>query len=172
MKRLIPILFLTIFVFLSCRGKEEKVQTRSIDDQSLMEINKFLVEKDVELIQSYINRMNWEMTEDSTGFWYYIVEKGNGGKSFNGDIITIDYSESLLDGTLCTTTAGKEPRSFKLGYGEITRGLDEGIAHMQVGDSARFIFPPNMAYGLAGDGSQIPARSVIICHVRLLSKLK
>lgn len=172
MNRLIPILFLIAIIFQSCKGKEERVQTRPIDDQSLMEVNKFLVEKDVELIHSYINRMDWEMSEDSTGFWYYIVENGNGGKLFNGDIITIDYSESLLDGTLCTTTTGKEPRSFKLGYGEITRGLDEGIAHMQVGDSARFIFPPNMAYGLAGDGARIPARAVIICHVRLLSKLK
>lgn len=171
MNRLIPILILSIFVFSSCRGREEKVQTRPIDDQSLMEVNKFLVEKDVELIQSYIDRMDWDMIEDSTGFWYYIVEKGNGGKLFNGDIITIDYTESLLDGTLCTATTGKVPRSFKLGYAEITRGLDEGIAHMQIGDSARFIFPPNIAYGLAGDGARIPARAVIICHVRLLSKL-
>lgn len=161
-----------LFSILSCKGKEEKMNNRAIDDHSLMEVNRFLVEKDKELIDAYIRRMDWKMSEDSTGFWYYIVEPGDGTGVARGDILTIDYSESLLDGTLCNTTLGKEPRTFRLGYNEITRGLDEGIAKMEVGDSARFIFPPNMAYGLAGDGARIPPRSVVVCQVRLHAREK
>ena len=170
MYKIIPILFLVVFSFLSCKGKEEKVQNRPVDDQSLMDVNRFLVEKDEELIQSFISRMNWEMIEDSTGFWYHIVETGNGENVKNGDVVSIEYSESLLDGTLCNSTIGKQPRTFRLGYNEITRGMDEGIAQMHVGDSARFIFPPNLAYGLAGDNISVPPRSVVVCKVKLISK--
>lgn len=161
-----------LFSILSCKGKEEKINNRAIDDQSLMEVNRFLVEKDKELIDAYIRRMDWKMSEDSTGFWYSIVESEEGHGVSRGDILSIDYSESLLDGTLCNTTIGKEPRTFRLGYNEITRGLDEGIAKMEVGDSARFIFPPNMAYGLTGDGARIPPRSVVVCQVRLQARKK
>lgn len=168
----ILILFLISFALFSCKGKEEKTEKRGIDDQSLMEVNRFLVEKDKELIDAYIGRMDWEMKQDSKGFWYNIVEIGEGEPVSRGDILTIDYSESLLDGTLCNSTLDTKPRSFRLGYNEITRGMDEGIAKMEVGDSARFIFPPNLAYGLAGDGGRVPPRSVVVCQVKLHAREK
>ncbi|MGC8803131.1 MAG: FKBP-type peptidyl-prolyl cis-trans isomerase, partial [Bacteroidales bacterium] len=54
-----------------------------------------------------------------------------------------------------------------IGTGQIERGLDEGLTHLHIGDSAVFILPPHLAYGVVGDGKCIPPRSCIVYQVRI-----
>jgi FKBP-type peptidyl-prolyl cis-trans isomerase len=56
-----------------------------------------------------------------------------------------------------------------VGQGEVEPGLDEGIRLLHSGDKARFILPPHLAYGLIGDENKIPARSVIVYDLTVLS---
>ncbi|MFW5657402.1 MAG: FKBP-type peptidyl-prolyl cis-trans isomerase [Bacteroidota bacterium] len=164
--------FIFILGFLSCRQEgnhlpERKTGQSEETDNSLIEINKFLVKKDARLILAYIDRMNWDMKIDSAGYWYEILSEGNGPKAQPGKTITLEYTLHLLDGTKVYSSSENGPKAFKIGQGGIESGLELGVLQLQEGDSARFIFPPHLAHGLIGDGERIPARSSIVYHLKV-----
>jgi FKBP-type peptidyl-prolyl cis-trans isomerase len=162
------------FLILFCNNcKHEEVRRNSARDirekkEMLVRVNKYLVKKDVELIESYIKRRGWDMELTESGLFYEIYEHGNGEKSVSGKMATIDYKVSLLDGTLCYTSEENGPKKFVLGHNNEESGLEQGILMMQEGDKARFILPPHLAHGLLGDENRIPARSIIVYEVELL----
>ncbi len=44
----------------------------------MADLNRYLVQKDRERIESYIERRNLKMTESPSGLWYMIKSEGNG----------------------------------------------------------------------------------------------
>ena len=166
---LVPVLAILIF---SCRrtpGKESApVATQEEEKEMLLRINKFLVQKDVDLIKSYAERRGWDMEVTESGLYYEIVEITKGTRAEMGMNIRINYSVSLLDGTLCYTSDKDGAKEFQLGKSQEISGLELGVGLMRVGEKARFIIPPHLAYGLLGDEERIPARSIIVYEVELL----
>jgi len=158
-------------VLWSCRKEEPRRLTRddiSKRKEMLIRVNKYLVKKDVELIDSYAKRRGWEMELTETGLFYQIYEKGQGVKAENGKTATVSYKLSLLDGTICYSSDEQGPKKFQLGHSTEESGLEQGILMMHVGDKARLILPPHLAHGLIGDENRIPARSIIVYEVELL----
>lgn len=155
----------------SCKQKEDNTQsvTSGKEEESMVRVNQYLVDKDEEIIRNYIKRRNWDMELTKTGLWYMIYRKGNGKPVQENSLVTIEYRISLLDGTLCYNSDESGPKQFAVGKGDVEPGLDEGILLLRGGDKARFILPPHLAYGLIGDENKIPARSVIIYDLTLLS---
>lgn len=137
--------------------------------ETMMEVNKRLVKKDSEIIESYVERVGWNMTETKTGLWYQIYEEGQGQKAKAGLNASIAYTVHLLDGTLCYKVNKENPKTFKIGQGGVEAGLEEGILMLREGSKARFIMPPHLAHGLLGDENKIPSRAIIIYDVTLLS---
>jgi FKBP-type peptidyl-prolyl cis-trans isomerase FkpA len=137
--------------------------------RTLMDINRTLVKKDSAKIAEFVRKMDWQMDETETGLWYMIYEKGSGKKSDEGLNATINYRVSLLDGTVCYGSDSLGPKTFKIGMGSVESGIEEGILLLREGDRARFILPPHLAHGLVGDDNKIPARSIIIYDVELIS---
>jgi len=170
MKYKITVILICVFL-ISCVEK----RSRSTEEQysetrkTLMEVNKILVKKDSEKIAGYIKGRNWDMTVTNTGLWYMIYESGSGEKSKEGLYATINYSVSLLDGSECYNSDSLGPKTFMIGRGEVESGLEEGILLLREGDKARFILPPHLAHGLVGDDNKVPARSIIVYDVELLS---
>jgi FKBP-type peptidyl-prolyl cis-trans isomerase FkpA len=134
----------------------------------MADLNRYLIQKDRERIQNYIERKNINMTESPTGMWYMIKEQGNGEFLKNDDRILIDFDCSLLDGTECYSSADLGPKEVILGKSKIETGLTEGLRMLKTGAEATFILPPHLAYGLVGDGNKIPPRSIIIYNVIIL----
>ncbi len=168
--KILTIILTTLLLF-SCQSnpkKQEKKDWKKIN-QNLIKANKYLVKEDIERIQSYIERKNWDMTETKTGFWYQIYEKGSGKQAQENMIATINYKIELLDGTLCYTSDSLGSKTFKIGMGDVVTGLQQGILLMHQGDKARFIFPPFLAHGLLGDDDKIPPRAIIVYDVELIS---
>jgi FKBP-type peptidyl-prolyl cis-trans isomerase len=165
---------ITVWLF-SCTGQNngdhrppsEKDATE--DKKTLMEVNKYLVTKDSEIIESYVKRVGWDMTETKSGLWYEIYEHGSGPQAETGMNATITYTVSLLDGTICYRVDNDDPKTFLIGQGGVESGLEEGILLLQEGDKARFIMPPHLAHGLIGDRDKIPARATIIYDLELVS---
>jgi FKBP-type peptidyl-prolyl cis-trans isomerase len=161
-----------LFLFYSgCRKEESrKSSARNIHEEKemLVRVNKYLVKKDVELIESYIKRRGWNMELTESGLFYEIYEHGNGDKAVNGKMATINYTVSLLDGSICYSSEGQGPKKFILGHSTEESGLEQGILMMREGDKGRFILPPHLAHGLLGDENRIPARSIIVYEVELL----
>lgn len=134
----------------------------------LLRINKFLVQKDIDLIKKYAERRGWEMEVTESGLFYEIYEETEGTQAELGMSILINYNLSLLDGTLCYSSEKDGAKEFQLGKSQEISGLELGLEMMRVGEKARFIIPPHLAYGLLGDEERIPARSIVVYEVELL----
>ncbi|MBN2349597.1 MAG: FKBP-type peptidyl-prolyl cis-trans isomerase [Bacteroidales bacterium] len=167
-------LFIFIFLLLvfSCKQNDRRISDEDYEKtkDALIGANKILVKKDSEKIAGYIKRRSWDMKETKTGLWYMIISPGEGKKAQNGTYITLDYTLTLLDGTLCYSSDIDGPKQFEIGRGGVEAGLEEGVLMLHEGDSARFILPPHLAHGLIGDGEKIPKRAIIVyeVYVRML----
>jgi len=141
------------------------------EKEMLMRVNKFLVQKDVELIESFANRRGWNMEVTESGLFYEIYKETEGILAEQGMKIRIDYRLSLLDGTLCYSSDKDGVKEFVLGKSLEISGLEQGVEMMREGEKARFIIPPHLAFGLLGDETKIPARSIIVYELELLESV-
>ena len=162
------LIFLVIFISCNRERQEEDKTVIRYSKESLQEVNKILVEKDAEIIKSYVERRGWGMQVSETGLWHMIYKKGNGDNVKKGDYITINYEVRLIDGTLCYSSDSLGLKSFVVGKGGVEAGLEAGVLMLQKGSKARFILPPHLAHGLIGDENMIPARAIIIYDVEIL----
>jgi FKBP-type peptidyl-prolyl cis-trans isomerase len=167
-------LFLTTFcliLFLSCSRNHKPVVTENeirTTEEALIGANRMLVKKDREKILNYIQQNKLELKETSSGLWYGIMQQGSGEKVKNNVLVKLNYQVSLLDGTKCYDSDSLGAKQFLVGQGGVESGLEEGILLLNEGSNAIFIMPPHLAHGLPGDGNRIPARSIIVYHVKLL----
>jgi len=167
MRFFVLILFL---IFFSCNNEKQK-EIKHINKpskESLEQINRHLVNKDAELIKSYVDRRNWDMQTTETGLWYMIYKEGVGNKIIKDNFITYNYEVRLFDGTLCYSSDSLGAKSIIVGQGGIESGLEEGFLLLNKGSKARFILPPHLAHGLLGDENRIPARATLIYDIEIL----
>jgi len=160
-----------IIIFFSCNREKNGEQKKTVirhSKESLEEVNKLLIEKDAELIKSYVDRRAWDMEVTESGLWYMIYKEGVAPEIKKGDNITLNYKLWLLDGTLCYSSDELGVKSFVAGRGGVESGLEEGVLMLRQGSKARFILPPHLAHGLIGDENRIPARASIIYDIEIL----
>jgi len=161
--------FLILFIsFSSCRNDQvSRKDEAKPGKQEMADLNRYLIQKDREIIENYIQRKSLEMTESGTGLWYFIKNKGIGEPFKDFDKVIMNYECSLLDGTVCYTSADLGPKEIILGKTDIEPGLNEGLRLLRPGAEALFILPPFLAYGLVGDGKKIPPRTIIVYSVSI-----
>lgn len=68
-------------------------------------------------------------------------------KAQTGDIVRINYSGRLTDGTEFDSSAGRAPLEFTLGEGQVIKGLEEHVTGMEQGDKSTVTIPCDAAYG-------------------------
>jgi len=108
----------------------------------------------------------------ASGLKYIIWKKGDGDQAETGDNVSVHYAGRLLDGSLFDDSYKRgQPFAFPLGGGRVIKGWDEGIAYLNVGDSATLIIPSELGYG-ATDIPTIPANSTLIFDVQLMEVKK
>ncbi len=168
------ITFFVLIVGIHSSCKEENTTQQPINynnqiEDTLIQANRFLLERDKELIESYVNRRGWAMETAESGLWYEIYNKTKGSKIKAGDIIRYNYSIELLDGTLCYSSERDGSAQVKIGQTGKETGLEKGFLLMRVGEQAHFILPPHMAHGLIGDMERIPSRSTIVYDIEILN---
>ncbi|HEV2514457.1 MAG TPA: peptidylprolyl isomerase [Devosia sp.] len=64
-----------------------------------------------------------------------------------GDVVRINYTGRLTDGTQFDTSAGKRPLEFTIGEGQVIKGLEAEVAGMAPGDKNTVTIPSDQAYG-------------------------
>ncbi len=165
-------LVVVLFLFQACKYEETteqpiKYNPKMIKD-TLIKANKFLLEKDKELIESYIARIGWDMNFDESGLWYEIYKKTSAKKIVAGDIVKYNFKIELLDGTVCYSSDKDGIAQVKIGMSGKEFGLEKGLLMMRVGEKAHFILPPHLAHGLIGDMDKIPSRSIIVYDIEIL----
>ncbi|HEY4502079.1 MAG TPA: FKBP-type peptidyl-prolyl cis-trans isomerase [Candidatus Paceibacterota bacterium] len=96
------------------------------------------------------------------------VVAGTGPGARAGDIVVVNYTGRLADGTIFDSSVGKTPYSFTLGAGQVIPGWEQGIAGMQVGGKRLLLIPPNLAYG-SQDYGPIPGNSTLMFEIDVIS---
>ncbi len=163
------ILSLLFISAVSCRDRTDKKSSAyRPGKEEMTDVNSYIVQKDRERIQSYIERKGLNMKETATGLWYTIIKEGEGELFKDNDRIVYNYQCSLLDGTECYNSEDLGPKEIKLGMSDLPSGLNEGFKYLRQGSEAIFILPPFLAYGLIGDGRKIPPRSTLVFNIQVI----
>lgn len=148
-----------------------QITQKDVNNGLIKSHQEFLLQQEDE-IKQYIARHNFTMQRTATGIYYNILEHGNGDKAEVGEIATVEYTITLLDGTVCYDTKNDGPKQFKIGEDEVESGVHEAVQLMHIGDRAMFIIPSNLANGLVGDRDKIPPAAIVIYNIKLLALTK
>ncbi len=98
-----------------------------------------------------------------------ITTPGTGAVANPGQTVRVHYIGTLLDGSKFDSSRDRgTPFEFKLGGGQVIKGLDQGVLGMRVGETRTLVIPYDLAYGEAGRPPKIPAKSTLVFEVELL----
>jgi len=120
-----------------------------------------------------INTMDQENTNtanEESGLIVEVLQEGNGQEAKNGDVVTVHYTGTLLDGTKFDSSVDRgTPFDFNLGAGQVIAGWDQGVLGMKIGEKRKLIIPADLAYGDRGAGGLIPPGATLVFEVELLA---
>jgi peptidylprolyl isomerase len=71
----------------------------------------------------------------------------NAAQAKNGDVVQVDYTGTLENGTVFDTSEGGEPLEFTLGEGKMIPKFEEAVLGMKIGESKTFTILAEDAYG-------------------------
>ena len=170
--KIVVAFFCLIMLVVACSEAPEQVVVQDPEwstDRSSDMNSVFSAEEDDE-IELFLKRHDdWKMTKTGTGLRYMIYSKSDNYDTAQvGQLVTVDFEITLLDGTLCYSSAENGPESFVVERADIESGLHEGMQYMCTGDRAKFILPSHMAHGLIGDEDKIPPLTPVIYDIHLL----
>lgn len=169
MKINVLILVILSFLMVSCTGEEKEQPIKWTKDQSV-EMNKMWSEEEDYFIDKFLERRpDWKMIETGTGLRYMKYEEGDGDTARTGMYAKVNFTISLLDGTVCYSSDSTGSESFLIDRSQVESGLQEGIKYLRVGDKAKFIIPSHLAHGLVGDMDKIPPLETVVFDIHLLA---
>lgn len=148
------LLLFVMVTFAAC--KDDDVDQRAKDDAQ---------------IQQYFQANNIDVntvTKTSSGLYYQTLTEGTGDKVYPGDIVTVNYVGTLLNGTKFDSSYDRnKPFEFQVGTGGVIRGWDEGLQLMREGEKARLFIPSHLGYGSGSTGT-IPENSPLVFEIEVL----
>jgi FKBP-type peptidyl-prolyl cis-trans isomerase len=153
MKKHFLILSLFLAVFTSCKKDSE------FDANAQ-------AAKDETAIQAYLAaNPSIDATKDASGVYYQIITEGTGANPTATNTVTVNYVGKLLNGTQFDAGTGFAANL----QGGIIKGWQTGLLHGKVGSRLLLIVPSALAYGNSSPGAGIPANSVLVFTVDVLS---
>ncbi len=102
-----------------------------------------------------------------SGLQYEIVKEGKGPKAKPEDTVTVNYTGTLVDGTVFDSTDKHgEPAQFQVN--RVIPGWTEAMQLMNPGMKMHLVIPSELAYGEQGAKPVIEPNSVLVFDVELL----
>ncbi len=169
--KIVSYILLPLLILMSCTQERQKPKTlREVKqkEETLEDINRYLVRKDEDAIRNHCKRHGWNMTMKKSGLWYGALHTTDLDSVKTGNWVDVKYRITLLDGTEVYNSDSLGIKTFSVGHGGVESGLEEGILMMKRNEKYRFIMPPHKAHGLMGDLKGIPPRSTIVYYVEIL----
>lgn len=100
-----------------------------------------------------------------------ITEKeGSGASPVETDKVKVNYTGTLVNGTIFDSSAGRGPAEFPLN--QVVKCWTEALQLMKVGGKAKVVCPAAIAYGEKGSPPVIPGNAVLTFEVELLDIVK
>ena len=106
----------------------------------------------------------------TTGLKFIDIVEGTGVAPSTGNKVTVHYTGYLTNGKKFDSSVDRNsPFTFVIGYGQVIKGWDEGVASMKVGGKRKLIIPAELGYGRQGAGGLIPPNSELVFDVELIA---
>ena len=106
--------------------------------------------------------------KSASGLVYKTMTAGTGASPKASDTVKVHYHGTMPDGRVFDSSVQRgEPVEFALN--QVIPCWTEGVQKMKVGEKARFVCPPEIAYGAGGtpDGT-IPPGATLVFEVELI----
>lgn len=160
----------------SCQ-QPEKPQQQAYNEEKVkkqfVEANQQLVAKENDDMDYYQKSHQLNFVKTTSGIRYYVYKTTAKGDSIkNGDILTLHYTLSLLDGTECYSSKTGTPKQLRVGMDDAESGLHKAMLFLKNGDKALLLIPSHLAHGLLGDSKKIPPQSPIVYDIEILDVAK
>lgn len=106
-----------------------------------------------------------------SGLQYKVIDTGTGVKPAKTDTVTVEYTGTLINGTVFDSTekAGK-PATFQVS--QVIPGWTEALQLMPAGSTWEVYVPANLAYGSRSVGGPIGPNETLIFKIHLVSVKK
>lgn len=106
--------------------------------------------------------------EDANTVVRNTIKPGTGPAVKQGDVVTITYKSSLINGTMVDDNGGK-PLQFKVGSPEVAvPGLNAALEGMKKGETIEATIPPNLGLRPMGPGGKVPPNSILKFTINLV----
>jgi hypothetical protein len=155
------LIILASHLFVSCgeavtKGGENKATTNSTPAKVLG--------KNVKYVDSI---------QEKSGLKIKWARKGKGSKLTDGDLVLISYVVTLPNGKLVdgSSKISKSDLPFLVGYNMQSKGWDEAMRKMSVGDVATVIMPSELGWSENSIGDALPANSDLIIQFFIVKKV-
>jgi FKBP-type peptidyl-prolyl cis-trans isomerase len=98
------------------------------------------------------------------------TQEGTGAQPKDTDKVKVNYTGTLVNGTVFDSSAGRGPAEFPLN--QVIKCWTEALQTMKVGGKAKVVCPSAIAYGDRGNPPVIPGNAVLTFDVELLDIVK
>jgi FKBP-type peptidyl-prolyl cis-trans isomerase len=175
MKNIVQLFLSLVIVVLASRCSDKESKNEMIPDfseagakEQFVIANQRQLQKENDEIAYYIKTHRLPFKTTASGIRYYVYKPSATGDSVKtGMEITLDYTVSLLDGTIAYTSAENGAKTFVVGNGDIESGIHRGVQYLKRGDKALLILPSPLAHGLLGDMNKIPPHMPIVYDINV-----
>ncbi len=150
------------------------------DEEANTMVNNFFQNESKKVAQKNLEEGNAFLEKNKTregvvttesGLQYEIITEGKGPKPTADDQVKVDYTGTLIDGTVFDSSVDRgQPATF--GVGQVIPGWTEALELMPVGSKWKIYIPADLAYGERGAGSTIGPNAALIFEVELLEIVK
>jgi len=172
LKQLFFLLFYAgaMLFFTSCNNAvaPENVGIVYTYEEEKVAVNQEIVRREHADIILISKRYNWDLQQTSSGFFYEILNKKEGISPKTKDRVQIKGKIYLQDKTEIYNDKTDGIKNIVINRSDDPVGLHELLKLMREGEKAHAIIPSYLAYGISGDGGQIPAVSFLICEIELI----
>ena len=167
MKKNRVFIFILFCSLLSCvkqspQPPSNKGNTGDENVATLLVINQNLTLKEDSILEKFVQKEIGYKKSD-LGFWYKIQQTAAGKLIKDKDKCQFSYQMAFLNGKVIE----KAEKQIVIGQKQIVVGLEEGIKLMHKGDSATFIIPWYLGYGLKGNKPNVPPYTSLIYHIKV-----
>ena len=105
----------------------------------------------------------------ASGLVYKTVKPGTGRNPRPTDVVQVNYRGTLTDGTTEFDASAKHCGPAQFPLNRVIPCWTEGVGRMKVGEQARLVCPPDIAYGDRGQPPTIPPGATLVFEVELLA---
>jgi FKBP-type peptidyl-prolyl cis-trans isomerase FkpA len=159
------------------QAKQMEMQQKAMQEaqqKQMQETGKLAPKEDAQ-IQAYAKAKGIGAQKTASGLYYAITTPGAGAKPNPGQMVTMNYDGTLLDGTKFDSNIDPKfnhvkPFEFPLGQGQVIPGWDEGVALFPIGSKGVLLIPSYLAYGAnPRPGSPIKPNSILRFDIEVVS---